>query len=376
MFVVIPYTIYRWTPPEFSSPEKIWLGGQIAKVGRKAFATSLKKRLSTPDREAKNKPFTFADVLADANTVYTKPYAPPSISAALAGLIFLGFCFWIIATNHRALVTFFSAMLLVGPITIGSLLWMNNKVDRWAQSLIDEYANAVANGWMPQAVARSSESDEVARLNRRREEIGGEIEPRTTAIGEKQSNSEGASDIGLGLDGSDAPMPVFGASVLANFRSKFNGRSIEAEKLARHLFVALSIILAFAALLAWREAVLFSSWLRYIARVEMFSYLLYDKIAIVITSLIVWGSVGLWVRTTRSQFSAIALLLTILFMVVTPEVTMVYKPKFPLDRFIIPGLQLLAAIYLITMTSKLRQLNLREMYGHDRLSEQMARGSV
>src|SRR6266851_9558849 len=102
MFVAIPYTVYRWTPPELSLPEKIWLGGEIAKVGRKAFATALKQRLSTPARGSNNKPFTFADVLGDAEKVGNgnRAQSTPPTGAVIAALLFFGGCFWVIATNR------------------------------------------------------------------------------------------------------------------------------------------------------------------------------------------------------------------------------------------------------------------------------------
>ena len=42
---------------------RIWLGGEIAKVGRKAFAFSLKLRLSDPPRGMPKQPLTLSDVI-------------------------------------------------------------------------------------------------------------------------------------------------------------------------------------------------------------------------------------------------------------------------------------------------------------------------
>src|SRR5712691_1602306 len=98
MFVAVPYTIYGWAPPELSVPEKIWLGREIAKVGRKAFATSLKQRLSTPVRGTNNKPFTFADVLRDAELLSNgnRAQSPLPMRVILAALLFFGGCSWVI----------------------------------------------------------------------------------------------------------------------------------------------------------------------------------------------------------------------------------------------------------------------------------------
>ena len=158
MFLPIQYTIYRWKPPELSLTERIWLGGKIAKIGRKAFAFSLKQRLSPPARRSKNnKCFTFADLFNDAEMLSNRSHAQarPSMKAVLAALLFFGAGFWAIAATHQ-IGFFIRAIVVVGPISIGSLLWMYNKVDRWAQSLIDEYAHAVANGQLGKEEASST----------------------------------------------------------------------------------------------------------------------------------------------------------------------------------------------------------------------------
>ncbi len=160
MFAAIPYTIYQWKPPELSRPEKIWLGGEIAKVGRKAFVRSLKQRLSKPARGSNNKPFTLAEVLGDAEKLSNgSRQSRPSMIAVLAASLFVGACFCVIAAFH-----FVVPFLVVGSASGGSLLWMYNKVDRWAQSLIDEYTHAVANGKLPKEEALSTGSETTAAL--------------------------------------------------------------------------------------------------------------------------------------------------------------------------------------------------------------------
>ena len=145
MFLV-PYTIYRWTPPELSWSEKIWLGEEVAKVGRKAFVTSLKRRLGAPALgRNNNKSFTFVDVLRDAEMLNNGSQPRLTMRKVLVALLFFGGCLYFIAAAHQ-MGRFVVAMLVVGPVSGGSLLWMYNKVDRWAQSLIDDYTHAIANG--------------------------------------------------------------------------------------------------------------------------------------------------------------------------------------------------------------------------------------
>jgi hypothetical protein len=179
MFLV-PYTIYRWTPPELSLPEKIWLGEEVAKVGRGAFVTSLKRRLGTPARGSNNRPFTFADVLRDAEKVGHASQSRPPMKAVLAALLFVGASFWVIAATHH-FRSFLGAMLMVGPISVGSLLWMYSKVDRWAQSLIDDYTHAIANGQLRKEEALFSDERLIVRPLR--------VSPTTVNTGERQSGS-------------------------------------------------------------------------------------------------------------------------------------------------------------------------------------------
>ena len=147
MFVPVRYTIYGWSPPELSPSERIWLGEEIAKVGRKAFVTALKQKLSAPARAPNTRSFTFSEIITDAKRLRDEKRARPGppMWAVAVTLLFFGGCFWIIASNPRLLVSLLVTMAIVAPISIGSLLWMYNKVDRWAQSFIDEYADSVAN---------------------------------------------------------------------------------------------------------------------------------------------------------------------------------------------------------------------------------------
>jgi Sel1 repeat len=135
MFVPLRYTIFGWTPPKLSAPERIWLGGEIAKVGRAAFVASLKRRLSDPRPSNPNKSFTFAAVLSDAEKLNTHPARSPS--AIVVAVLFFGACF--------AFLVAFPPFLFVLAVSGGSLLWMHRKTERWVQSLIDDYTHAIAN---------------------------------------------------------------------------------------------------------------------------------------------------------------------------------------------------------------------------------------
>jgi len=161
MFVPIRYTIYSWSPPELSLQERIRLGGEISRTGRKAFVAALKSRLSARPQSAKSNPFTLADVLSDAeglsSTNYSRP--SPSVRAIVVAIIFFGGCFAAIAAIGL-IVPLLVALAVIGPISVGSLLWMNSKVDRWVQSLVDEYTQSVVSGKLP--TGRLSVSTEAA----------------------------------------------------------------------------------------------------------------------------------------------------------------------------------------------------------------------
>lgn len=131
------------------------------------------------------------------------------------------------------------------------------------------------------------------------------------------------------------------------------------KKTTRKLYAALSVIFILSSLVAWRESVLFGSWLRYGVRVEIFSDIFYDKIVFMIAYIMIWGVGILWVLIRKSQFGAVLLLIAALFMTI-PEIKMGYGREFFPFNFVVPGVELLAAIYLIMITSKSRRLNLAE----------------
>ena len=144
MSVLVRYTIYGWKPPDLPVPERIWLGGEIAKVGKKPFVVSLKRRLGPKAQNSSNKSFTFADIIRDAENMNKGIPAEPRhpLVMQLVALLLFGVGLWWVASHPPILILF----LFVVPISIGSLLFMNNEIERWVQGLVEEYARAVANG--------------------------------------------------------------------------------------------------------------------------------------------------------------------------------------------------------------------------------------
>src|SRR5262249_53518451 len=119
----------------------------------------------------------------------------------------------------------------------------------------------------------------------------------------------------------------------------------------RKLYVALATISVCALLLAYREAVLLSSYLRYVVRVEVFSDIFYDKIAFMLASMMVYGAGILLVLLRQSRLGIILLLIAALGKVLQ-EMIMVYggSPFY----FVIPGVELVAVLYLIKTTFELQ----------------------
>jgi hypothetical protein len=118
------YQIFKFTPPELSQSEKVWLGKEILKVGPDVFAKALKNRMANA-----NKPFTWIDVFEDIRNP-----APEKMSKTTAAVV--------VAAAGAACVTFIPAVSLlavgavIGPIMGGSYFWMARKIDLWIRNLI------------------------------------------------------------------------------------------------------------------------------------------------------------------------------------------------------------------------------------------------
>ena len=146
MYIPISYNLYKWTPPDLSTQERIRLGGEIARVGRKEFVYALRMRLCNSAQPSHAKPFTLADVISDA-----AQYRPAESTLAQRAMAILFFTVVIVILIISGLIV---PLLLIGSVTIGSLLWAYRKVDRWTQTLIDDYAHAIAGKGLRDAQTR------------------------------------------------------------------------------------------------------------------------------------------------------------------------------------------------------------------------------
>jgi len=83
-----------------------------------------------------------ADVLRDAEN-FAENFRKPCLQfwSLVFSLLFLGGAFAIIVALGLTIPA-----VATGMVTFGSLFWMHKKIERWAQSLIDEYASRIANG--------------------------------------------------------------------------------------------------------------------------------------------------------------------------------------------------------------------------------------
>jgi hypothetical protein len=133
-----PYSLFSWNPPKLSAPQRIQLGRAITVVGREAFVRALKIRLIDP--ESRQGLFTLANVLRDAEAPQTivsshrKLFSVALLAAGVAAIVALG-----------GLGPLLACSAIVLPIS-GGLLWRTNrKIERWVQSLVDEYARSTAS---------------------------------------------------------------------------------------------------------------------------------------------------------------------------------------------------------------------------------------
>jgi hypothetical protein len=140
MFVSIPYKFFKWQPPELSASQRIEIGHMIAKVGRDAFVASLTSALLS-SLDPNKSPISIFDVLRDAKD-------PPARVASsmrqklIAGAFFIS-CFTLLVAT--GLITMFVVVTaVIAPITFGSLWWTGRKIERWAQDVLNEYAQSHA----------------------------------------------------------------------------------------------------------------------------------------------------------------------------------------------------------------------------------------
>ena len=142
----IRYTIYSWTAPDLSRDERVSLGKEIVRVGRKKFVIALKARaLRTRRSGDANSKFSLLDVIQDAERM-PAPGTPAVISTeqkvwsiiALL-LIIVGMSLFARANRTLFIGRFVVPVLVLSPVVFGSFLRASTKIDRWAQELADEY---------------------------------------------------------------------------------------------------------------------------------------------------------------------------------------------------------------------------------------------
>jgi hypothetical protein len=142
MTAFVRYRIYGWMPPNLSAEERMALGEAIVRVGRKQFVAVLKRRLSPPLHTTRGEPFTFRDVLSDVQKGL--PIRPKlSWPAILFALVFFSGCMWFIVSTPRVLTSFLITMALIIPVSLGSMLFMHRKIDRWVNEVADDFAKEI-----------------------------------------------------------------------------------------------------------------------------------------------------------------------------------------------------------------------------------------
>jgi len=141
----IQYPIYFWRPPALSPTERIYWGEKIFEVGKESFTRSLKKRL----RSKSNTSFTIGEILREAEAQQNKKHLCSRYILACLFVIF--FCALIlVAIPHSQFLKFlfiklFVVAVVILPISMGSLLWAYIEIDKWAQTLINEYLQDLSN---------------------------------------------------------------------------------------------------------------------------------------------------------------------------------------------------------------------------------------
>jgi hypothetical protein len=157
MFMQVRYTLFVWIPPALTPAERLWLGGEIARVGPAAFARVLKARMSEHRRVNNDGKVSFAEVIHAAglsNQLRGKDHAESlgedtgrtSAILGLVAIVWLVFtaCVWTSWHQWR----YFFIVFVVAPfflsVTLGTMLLMHHHIDQWVRGLMDEYAKAAA----------------------------------------------------------------------------------------------------------------------------------------------------------------------------------------------------------------------------------------
>jgi hypothetical protein len=141
--VPIRYWIFRWSPPELSEAERLWVGREISRVGRQAVIRCFKQHMSDTITNRDSGGFSVSDVLRDAELYSNPGYRKqvPTLRAKVIAIIFFGACFaFLLATGLLAFALIAIAFVL--PVSLGSMWWSTRKFENWVASVIDDYSHA------------------------------------------------------------------------------------------------------------------------------------------------------------------------------------------------------------------------------------------
>ena len=157
MFMQVRYTLFVWIPPALTPGERLWLAGEIARVGPAAFARVLKARMSEHRRVDNDGKVSFAEVIHAAGLseqLRGKDHIErlgedTRRSAAIVGLLATA---WLVFTAyvwtpwhywHYFFIVFVAVPFFLS-VTLGTMLLMHHHIDQWVRGLMDEYATATA----------------------------------------------------------------------------------------------------------------------------------------------------------------------------------------------------------------------------------------
>jgi len=133
---------YNWIPPSLSENEQIQVGRKISIVGHKAFVMALKARITKNQTFSKEELFSYSDIFMDAKYLRDNNYKSKiqhgKFEIVLSSVILLSVIVYVLY-NMNARFIVISGLLASMALTAPFYYSMTRRVDRWAQSLVDEY---------------------------------------------------------------------------------------------------------------------------------------------------------------------------------------------------------------------------------------------
>lgn len=162
MFMQVRYMLFVWIPPALTPAERLWLGGEITRVGPAAFARVLKVRMSGAGSDGK---VSFAEVIQAArlgNQLRGQDHTERlgadtdrnGAILALVSIVWLFFtaCVWTSWHHWRYFFIVFVAAPFFLSVTLGTMHLMHRHIDQWVRGILDEYTKAVAARALPQGI--------------------------------------------------------------------------------------------------------------------------------------------------------------------------------------------------------------------------------